>query len=38
MKGSDFQNRGIAIAAGERAALAVMPELRRRLQSKRDRY
>ena len=38
MKGSDFQNRGVAIAAGERAALAVMPELRRRLQSKRDKY
>lgn len=38
MKGSDFQSRGIAIAAGERAALAAMPELRRRLQSKRDGY
>lgn len=38
MKGSDFQSRGVAIAAGERAALAAMPELRRRLQLKRDRY
>ena len=37
MKGSDFQNRGGAIAAGERAALAAMPELRRRLQLKRER-
>ena len=36
MKGSDFQNRSVAIAAGERAALAAMPELRRRLQLKRD--
>ena len=36
MKGNDFQNRSMAITAGERAALAVMPELRRRLQLKRD--
>lgn len=36
MKGSDFQNRSGAIIAGERATLAMMPELRRRLQMKRE--
>ena len=32
MKGSDFQSRGKAITAGERAAIAAIPELRKRLQ------
>jgi len=36
MKGNDFQNRSVAIVAGERAALAVLPELRKRLQQKRE--
>ena len=36
MKGNDFQSRGVAIAAGERAALTAMPELRKRLQIKRE--
>jgi NTE family protein len=36
MKGNDFQNRSVAIAAGERAALSAMPELRKRLQIKRE--
>ncbi len=36
MKGSDFQNRSVAIVAGERAALAALPELKRRLQLKRE--
>ncbi len=36
MKGNDFQNRSVAIVAGERAALAMLPELRRKLQVKRD--
>jgi len=36
MKGNDFQSRGVAIAAGERAALSAMPELRKRLQIKRE--
>ncbi|MFM7759453.1 MAG: patatin-like phospholipase family protein, partial [Burkholderiaceae bacterium] len=36
MKGNDFQNRGVAIAAGERAALLAIPELRKRLQVKRE--
>ena len=35
MKGNDFQNRSVAIAAGERAALAALPELRKKLQMKR---
>jgi NTE family protein len=36
MKGNDFQNRSVAITAGERAALSAMPELRKRLQIKRE--
>ena len=36
MKGNDFQSRGVAIAAGERAALSAMPELRKRLQIRRE--
>jgi NTE family protein len=36
MKGSDFQNRSVAMLAGERAAMAVLPELRKRLQMKRE--
>lgn len=36
MKGNDFQNRSVAIAAGERAALSAMPELRKRLQMRRE--
>jgi len=36
MKGSDFQSRGKAITAGERAAVAAIPELRKRLQIKQQ--
>lgn len=36
MKGNDFQNRSVAIVAGEKAALAVLPELRKRLQQRRE--
>lgn len=36
MKGSDFQSRGKAITAGERAAIAAIPELRKRLQLKQQ--
>lgn len=36
MKGSDFQSRGKAITAGERAAIAAIPELRKRLQIKQQ--
>ncbi len=34
MKGSDFQGRNLAILAGEKAAMAVLPEIRRKLQQK----
>ena len=36
MKGSDFQSRGKAITAGERAAIAAIPELCKRLQLKQQ--
>lgn len=36
MKGNDFQQRNVAILAGERAATAQMPELKQRLKSKRE--
>ena len=36
MKGSDFQSRGKAITAGERAAIAAIPELRKRLHLKQQ--
>ncbi len=36
MKGNDFQNRNVAMLAGERAALAALPELRKRLQQRRE--
>ncbi len=36
MRGNDFQNRSVAIIAGEKAALAALPEIRRRLAQKRD--
>lgn len=36
MKGNDFQSRGKAITAGERAAIAAIPELRKRLQLKQQ--
>jgi len=35
MKGNDFQNRSVAMVAGEKAAMAVLPELKKKLQSKR---
>lgn len=35
MKGSDFQGRNSAILAGEQAAAAVMPELKRKLEAMR---
>ena len=36
MKGNDFQNRSVAIAAGERAALAAVADIRQRLKLKRE--
>lgn len=36
MRGNDFQNRSVAIIAGEKAALAALPEIRRRLSLKRE--
>lgn len=36
MKGSDFQGRNLAIIAGERAATAALPEIRRKLKAKRE--
>jgi NTE family protein len=36
MKGNDFQNRSVAIAAGERAAQAAIAEIRQRLKQKRE--
>ncbi len=34
MKGGDFQGRNLAIIAGEKAALAALPEIRRKLQQR----
>ncbi len=34
MKGGDFQGRNLAILAGEKAAMAMLPEIRRKLQLK----
>lgn len=34
MKGGDFQGRNLAILAGEKAAMAALPEIRRKLQLK----
>ena len=36
MKGSDFNGRNMAILAGEQAATALMPEIRRKLNLKRE--
>jgi NTE family protein len=36
MKGSDFQGRNSAILAGEQAASALMPEIKRKLAAKRE--
>ena len=36
MKSNDFQNRNVAIAAGEKATLAIMAEIRQRLKAKRE--
>lgn len=36
MKGSDFQQRNVAIMAGERAAAAQMTEIKQRLKAKRE--
>jgi NTE family protein len=35
MKGNDFNGRGTAIIAGEKAALAVLNELRQKLKARR---
>jgi len=37
MKGNDFQQRNVAIMAGERAATALMGEIKQRLKAKRER-
>ncbi len=34
MKGGDFNGRNLAILAGEKAAMAALPEIRRKLQLK----
>lgn len=36
MRGSDFQNRSVAIIAGEKAATAALAEIRRKLKAKRE--
>lgn len=36
MKGSDFQNRNMAIIAGEKAATAALAEIRRKLKARRE--
>jgi NTE family protein len=36
MKGTDFNGRNLAVLAGEQAAMALMPELKRKLKSKRE--
>jgi NTE family protein len=37
MKGSDFAGRNLAILAGERAAMAIMPELKQKIRSMQER-
>lgn len=37
MKGNDFQQRNVAIMAGERATVALMGEIKQRLKAKRER-
>jgi NTE family protein len=37
MKGSDFAGRNLAILAGERAAMAAMPELKQKLRAMQER-
>ncbi|MCE2858986.1 MAG: patatin-like phospholipase family protein, partial [Oxalobacteraceae bacterium] len=37
MKGNDFQQRNVAIMAGERATTALMGEIKQRLKAKRER-
>lgn len=36
MRGSDFQNRSVAIIAGEKAATAALAEIRRKLKARRE--
>lgn len=36
MKGNDFNGRNLAILAGEQATMAAMPEIKRKLKSKRE--
>jgi NTE family protein len=36
MKGNDFNGRNRAVLAGEQAAMALMPELKKKLASKRE--
>jgi NTE family protein len=38
MKGNDFSSRGPAIIAGEKAALALIPEIRQRIKAKREKF
>jgi NTE family protein len=38
MKGSDFTSRGPAIIAGEKAALALIAEIRQRIKAKREKF
>jgi NTE family protein len=36
MKGSDFAGRNLAILAGEKAAMAMMPELKQKLKAMQE--
>ncbi len=36
MKGNDFQNRSVAIIAGEKAAMAALAEIRKKLKARRE--
>jgi NTE family protein len=38
MKGNDFAGRGPAIIAGEKAALALIAEIRQRIKAKREKF
>jgi NTE family protein len=38
MKGNDFASRGPAIIAGEKAALALIAEIRQRIKAKREKF
>ena len=38
MKGSDFNGRGPAIIAGEKAAMALIAEIRQRIKAKREKF